>query len=240
MKWNELHPNLKKSKEGFYIDADFWKNTGRNIFIIADEVCEMLRKTDFTMDNLSNIKVPYDFFFVASNQFQFNGFYITKNNSTNECLIMIVNSDYSMDGGFVLNNDGVRYGLAKYDTETVNLIIGSIMYVTLQTADIIKQFPIGTPKYLLERLDKAHTKRKKEVARQALSQAGYTQVNIVGSSFKSPSKNVSNNTVEPHWRRGHWRNQPVGIGLNDTKLIWIKPTIVNSERGLPQKGKIYK
>jgi hypothetical protein len=45
--------------------------------------------------------------------------------------------------------------------------------------------------------------------------------------------------ISPHWRRGHWRNQPFGEKLSEKKLIWIKPTIVNKEKGEPIKGHIY-
>jgi hypothetical protein len=30
-----------------------------------------------------------------------------------------------------------------------------------------------------------------------------------------------------HWRRGHWRNQPCGEKLQDSKIIWIQPTLIN-------------
>lgn len=34
-----------------------------------------------------------------------------------------------------------------------------------------------------------------------------------------------------HWRRGHWRNQPVGSkDSSETKPIWIQPVLVNSDR----------
>jgi hypothetical protein len=31
-----------------------------------------------------------------------------------------------------------------------------------------------------------------------------------------------------HWRRGHWRQQAVGTGRNERKLVWIRPTLVNA------------
>lgn len=38
-----------------------------------------------------------------------------------------------------------------------------------------------------------------------------------------------NNHTSPitHWRRGHWRNQPCGEKLQDSKIIWIQPTLIN-------------
>jgi len=29
-----------------------------------------------------------------------------------------------------------------------------------------------------------------------------------------------------HWRRGHWRNQPVGEGRSDRRRTWIQPILV--------------
>lgn len=34
-----------------------------------------------------------------------------------------------------------------------------------------------------------------------------------------------------HWRRGHWRNQPCGEKLQDSKIIWIQPTLINANVG---------
>jgi hypothetical protein len=33
--------------------------------------------------------------------------------------------------------------------------------------------------------------------------------------------------VRPHWRRGHWRNQRHGPGRSFTKLVFIRPMLVN-------------
>lgn len=32
-----------------------------------------------------------------------------------------------------------------------------------------------------------------------------------------------------HWRRGHWRNQPVGEGRKDRRRMWIEPILVMAE-----------
>ena len=45
--------------------------------------------------------------------------------------------------------------------------------------------------------------------------------------------NGGNGHASPHahWRRGHWRNQPVGPGRRDRKLTWIRPSLVNAGGG---------
>lgn len=35
---------------------------------------------------------------------------------------------------------------------------------------------------------------------------------------------------KPHWRRGHWRQQPVGQGRMERRLLWIRPVLVNASR----------
>ncbi len=32
-----------------------------------------------------------------------------------------------------------------------------------------------------------------------------------------------------HWRRGHWRRQPVGEGRRDNRMTWIRPIFVNPD-----------
>jgi hypothetical protein len=34
-----------------------------------------------------------------------------------------------------------------------------------------------------------------------------------------------------HWRRGHWRQQACGEGRDSRKLIWIRPVLVEADRG---------
>ncbi|TFW34621.1 hypothetical protein [Massilia horti] len=36
--------------------------------------------------------------------------------------------------------------------------------------------------------------------------------------------------VAPHWRRGHFRMQPVGPGRQERKLIFVAPVLINAER----------
>lgn len=34
----------------------------------------------------------------------------------------------------------------------------------------------------------------------------------------------------PHWRKGHWRRQPVGPGRSERKLVWVKPSFIGKGR----------
>jgi len=58
--------------------------------------------------------------------------------------------------------------------------------------------------------------------------------NIIGEHFKAASDEPSRSGRSPrlHWRRGHYRNQPHGLGLAHRKLLWIEPVLVAAEPAL--------
>ncbi|MCL1689482.1 hypothetical protein CMT57_06000 [Elizabethkingia anophelis] len=129
----------------------------------------------------------------------------------------------------------------QFVDRTINFIINCLLYLTTKEVDIDEKYPIDLPFHLKSKLDKATTKRKKEIVHSEILHNGFTKISYIGYRLRS-SNTLFNleKEVAPHWRRGHWRNQKFGENLNDSKLIWIMPTIVNKERGEPQKGHIYK
>ena len=139
------------------------------------------------------------------------------------------------------NTKDALYNIHKqFVDRTINFIINCLLYLTTKEVDIDEKYPVDLPIHLRTKLEKANKKRKKEVAHSEISQNGFTKIKYVGYKLKSnKSINISGGEVAPHWRRGHWRNQKFGENLSDAKLIWIMPTIVNKEKGEPQKGHIY-
>jgi len=73
-------------------------------------------------------------------------------------------------------------------------------------------------------LRRAKTSRKK-------SKGELWSPNILGKSYKtsSDSDGKSGASKSLHWRRGHIRHQPFGIGRQDRKIIWVEPTIIGVE-----------
>lgn len=55
----------------------------------------------------------------------------------------------------------------------------------------------------------------------------------IGQGFKpersSTPRGGSHSSPRPHWRRGHWRSQPIGTGRKERRVVWIKPTMVKAE-----------
>ncbi|WP_323028420.1 hypothetical protein [Gelidibacter japonicus] len=135
-------------------------------------------------------------------------------------------------------NENLTEGTRIFFSQVVNLILNSICYLSSPIEKPRSAWPDGAPKNLTEKAQNGTTKRKREVAISELQNKGYTQVKIFGESYKTSNSNLETKNVASHWRRGHWRNQPFRTE-NETKLIWIKPTIINKEKGKPEKGKIY-
>jgi hypothetical protein len=128
----------------------------------------------------------------------------------------------------------------QFVDRTINFIINCLLYLTTKEADIDEKYPEDLPIHLKASLEKANTNRKREIAKAEIFRNGFTKIKYVGHRIKK-TKLTDNNgkEVSAHWRRGHWRNQKFGENLSETKLIWIIPTIVNKEKGEPQKGHIY-
>lgn len=79
-------------------------------------------------------------------------------------------------------------------------------------------------------------------ARARLLDEGFVPVRIVGRSVASEpsdSGEPSGRSVSAHWRRGHWRRQPVGVGRASIRLTWVRPALVRGERGAPEVGHLY-
>uniref|UniRef100_UPI0040498447 hypothetical protein n=1 Tax=Gelidibacter sp. TaxID=2018083 RepID=UPI0040498447 len=121
----------------------------------------------------------------------------------------------------------------------IKLIINGILYLSTSENDTIKEYPSNLPLNLKSKLSKAKTKRQLEIAKSEIQRNGYSKINFVGQSFKNTNIINGQGNVSPHWRRGHWRNQPFGKELSENKIIWIQPTIVRADKGDPEKGHIY-
>ena len=124
-------------------------------------------------------------------------------------------------------------------SRNIKLIINSILYLSTSKRDIKKEFPENLPQNLISKLKKAKTKHKIEVAETDIKRSGFSKINFVGKSFIRKNIKPEKGDVETHWRRGHWRNQLYGKDLLDNKFIWIEPTIVRADKGVPEKGHIY-
>lgn len=124
---------------------------------------------------------------------------------------------------------------------SLKLIVNSICYLNTNDKDIEVS---ATKKDVIRIIDELKHSKKTRVQnnlKTKLSKFSYSNVYLLGQNLKKYiDSQLTGVEVEPHWRRGHWRNQPFGENLSKKKLIWIKPTIVRKDKGSPQKGHVYK
>jgi hypothetical protein len=126
---------------------------------------------------------------------------------------------------------------------TSKILVNCLLYLSLpkKSRDIISEYPVDLPFNYNKKIRYAKTKNEVNFQEKKIKESGFSKIQFVGNSFKNrratkPSEIVG---ISPHWRRGHWRNQPYGKSLEKRKLLWIKPTMVNSDFGSPEKGHIY-
>jgi hypothetical protein len=151
----------------------------------------------------------------------------------------------TLDSKTMTQNDidtEINYQLEHYKNlkDNLNLFINCILYVSSDKPDIETKYVDGLPSHLKSKFEKANTKHRKYLVEKEIKRFGYSKINLAGKSFSNHQLIQQVKTeMSSHWRRGHWRNQLFGKDLNESKIIWIKPTIVNKEKGEPNKGHIY-
>lgn len=116
-------------------------------------------------------------------------------------------------------------------TDTDVMLLNKTMAFTLGLLLAMNAVPELITKERIER--PARIKHNREV--EAL-----WQPNIIGENFRvvreypdrEPESESTGIKKRMHWRKGHWRHQPVGQReLKQRKLIWLKPVLINP----PQK-----
>lgn len=140
------------------------------------------------------------------------------------------------DNTIVKSEDNIFYtdGLLFY-----RIVLNAILYINSIKADQSEQ--ISDFKKLQKKLkrEKSHLKKEKIISDlQKISVLDYTAIGFNEQSIvlkKSdgseedldyPKLNVLDKRIFHRFMvRGHWRNQRYGVGLSETKLIWIKPYI---------------
>ncbi|MCA6369139.1 MAG: hypothetical protein IM631_05120 [Cytophagales bacterium] len=124
----------------------------------------------------------------------------------------------------------------------VKLFVNTLLYLSLPNIDITELELIGKKDNLLPTSkDKKNTlksKNKRYGDRPSIiKRVGFTRFDqtLKSLSLSSPR------SLAPHWRRGHWRNQPFGgVNERERKLIWIQPTFIGDDHQSDVPGHIYK
>ena len=118
------------------------------------------------------------------------------------------------------------------------LALNVLCYATMRPDDAEPAYAADAPADLVERA--AEKGRAGLKARQRLAREGHLPIVVVGRSVARERGAATDGTgisPEGHARRGHWRRQRSGKGLQAVTIIWIWPTMVN---GGPTVGKVYR
>jgi len=122
----------------------------------------------------------------------------------------------------------------------IKLIVNSICYLNYVNDDKEFYTTNDSATDLINELQKTKKRHEKFKLEEKLKKLSYSKIHYFGRKIEiESSENEHSYELEPHWRRGHWRNQAIGQGLIERKLIWIKPTIVRKDKGEPEQGHIY-
>lgn len=120
-----------------------------------------------------------------------------------------------------------------------SLIVNSVLYLNIENREVSTSYPPTTPKMFLDELRNAKQKNKRKTIEDKIERLGYTKIHFCGKNIRHDNHNGTGSELMPHWRRGHFRNQPFGENRANKKIIWIEPTIVRQDKGNPEIGHIY-
>lgn len=242
-----------------------FRHYGQNVFVVNQNLQDLLLHTTIENINGDSIKLPYDGFFIAfeKNKLNVDGVYIRKNKTDYEPPFYSIELDFVIgknSSHYWINSDRdvlsgitnsmediwfddvcIERGKQTLDSDIldyIKLTIGTLLYLSLPKNDIVEKLPEDLPIHLKKGLEDADTKRRKEKAEQAIKDAGYTKIKYVGQSFKGIATGTGGE-MATHWRRGHWANIACGKGRQERQLIWRMPTIINGHKGEPTKGHLY-
>jgi hypothetical protein len=112
--------------------------------------------------------------------------------------------------------------------EALRLAVNCLCYLSSPSREVAERYPasditraIAQPSTALER-----ARAEKRAVRE-----GYTLIHFCGDSLeRDPDAALTGHELSAHWRRGHWRNQAVGRGRSERKLLWIRPTLVRKDK----------
>lgn len=127
----------------------------------------------------------------------------------------------------------------KQTDQLAHLVVNALLYLVYDKRDVELDYPEFAPRRLV---DQTRSTKPTEARRAAskLAAMGYRKVYLCGRNFKVPPPGVDGSaSPSAHWRRGHWRQQACGPGLQDHKLLWIMPTLVNAGAAQMIHGHVY-
>ncbi len=122
--------------------------------------------------------------------------------------------------------------------EALKLVVNCLCYLSSPSREVTARYPTSD---IAQAIEQAGTRLERARAEKPAVREGYTLIHFCGDSFERDIEAVpTGRELSAHWRRGHWRNQAIGIGRSEHKLVWIRPTLVRRDKadlGVP--GHLY-
>lgn len=124
--------------------------------------------------------------------------------------------------------------------DCARFVLNTLLYITLPDSEIESAFSDSEIPSLIDKLSRSPKGSNKRAAINAqLKKKSHHKCMILGSSVKINRASHTCNDGTSHGsnhklnvafiRRGHWRNQPFGPGRKQTRIMWIRPTMVNPD-----------
>ncbi|WP_063661508.1 hypothetical protein [Aliivibrio fischeri] len=116
--------------------------------------------------------------------------------------------------------------------KAMEYVANCLCYLSSHT-EFVTSYPNDAPASLVQKSLTAQSEKQKNKAESQLKSMGHhkiTYIRLNENTQTSHGIGPSGTSIKQHWRRGHWRNQPIGKGLSEYKLLWIKPTLVGESK----------
>ena len=123
----------------------------------------------------------------------------------------------------------------------VRFVLNTLLYITLPDTEIDSVFSDSDIPDLMTKLSKTPKgSKKRSTINEQIKKKSHHKYMLLGSSVKidrssrtengeAQAKGHNHKLSVAFIRRGHWRNQPFGTGRKQTRIKWIKPTMVNPD-----------
>jgi hypothetical protein len=128
------------------------------------------------------------------------------------------------------NNANDNNSLDLIDTEqetnlVVSLFLQTMLYIENYQPELLEFKPISKGFF------QSKNSTKKLPIKGLIVGENYRILTEKNNCSQDKQENSSSHLVRPHWRSGHWRNQPYGSKENPKyKTIWIQPVMINFQK----------
>ena len=115
--------------------------------------------------------------------------------------------------------------------EALKLVVNCLCYLSSPSREVVARYPDSD---ITRAITQPVTPLERARAEKRAVREGYTLIHFCGDSLeRDPAAVPTGRELSAHWRRGHWRNQAIGPGQSEHKLMWIRPTLVRKDKAGP-------